>query len=121
MPAWVFVPLPAAFAMPKSMSFTSPSNETRTFCGETSRWTRCELAARLVALVVRVVEALADLHHDEARLRDRHRLAGVLVDEACEGLDYAHDKRDQAGRELHLIHRDVSPQHVLVSFEGEVS
>ena len=38
----------------------------------------------------------------------------------CEGLDYAHNKRDQAGRELHLVHRDVSPQNVLVSFEGEV-
>jgi len=34
-----------------------------------------ELAAGLVALVVRVVEALADLHDDEAGLRHRHRLA----------------------------------------------
>src|SRR5262245_50839713 len=34
-----------------------------------------QLAARCVALVVRVIEALADLHHDEARLRDRHWLA----------------------------------------------
>ena len=33
--------LPAALAMPKSISFTSPSYETSTFCGETSRWTRC--------------------------------------------------------------------------------
>jgi serine/threonine protein kinase len=38
----------------------------------------------------------------------------------CEGLDYAHNKRDQAGRELSLVHRDVSPQNILVSFEGEV-
>jgi serine/threonine protein kinase len=38
----------------------------------------------------------------------------------CEGLDYAHNKRDQAGRELNLVHRDVSPQNILVSFEGEV-
>ncbi len=38
----------------------------------------------------------------------------------CEGLDYAHNKRDQAGGELGLVHRDVSPQNVLVSFEGEV-
>lgn len=28
-----------AFAMPKSVSFTSPSKLTSTFCGETSRWT----------------------------------------------------------------------------------
>jgi len=38
----------------------------------------------------------------------------------CEGLDYAHNKRDGGGREIHLVHRDVSPQNVLVSFEGEV-
>lgn len=38
----------------------------------------------------------------------------------CEGLDYAHNKRDYAGHDLQLVHRDVSPQHVLVSFDGEV-
>src|SRR5260370_14585488 len=38
----------------------------------------------------------------------------------CEGLDYAHNKRDQAWRDLSLVHRDVSPQNILVSFEGEV-
>jgi len=38
----------------------------------------------------------------------------------CEGLDYAHNKRDQNNREIGLVHRDVSPQNVLVSFEGEV-
>ena len=46
--------------------------------------------------------------------------ACFIVMKLCEGLDYAHNKRDQAGRELHLVHRDVSPQNVLVSFEGEV-
>ncbi len=38
----------------------------------------------------------------------------------CEGLDYAHNKRDQGSREMALVHRDVSPQNVIVSFEGEV-
>ena len=38
----------------------------------------------------------------------------------CEGLDYAHNKRDGHGRELHIVHRDVSPQNVLISEEGEV-
>jgi serine/threonine protein kinase len=46
--------------------------------------------------------------------------ACFVVMKVCEGLDYAHNKRDQAGRELNLVHRDVSPQNVLVSFEGEV-
>src|SRR3954470_19172056 len=38
----------------------------------------------------------------------------------CEGLDYAHNKRDATGGFLNLVHRDVSPQNILVSYEGEV-
>ena len=38
----------------------------------------------------------------------------------CEGLDYAHNKRDSMGRELFLVHRDVSPQNVIMSYDGEV-
>lgn len=37
----------------------------------------------------------------------------------CEGLDYAHNKKDAAGRELNLVHRDVSPQNILLSYDGE--
>src|SRR4051812_21499331 len=46
--------------------------------------------------------------------------ACFVIMKVCEGLDYAHNKRDAGGRELHLVHRDVSPQNVLISFEGEV-
>jgi eukaryotic-like serine/threonine-protein kinase len=46
--------------------------------------------------------------------------ACFVVMKVCEGLDYAHNKRDQNNREIGLVHRDVSPQNVLVSFEGEV-
>ncbi|MEM1179255.1 MAG: protein kinase [Acidobacteriota bacterium] len=35
-------------------------------------------------------------------------------------LDYAHRKRDFDNRELGLVHRDVSPQNVLISYEGEI-
>jgi serine/threonine protein kinase len=38
----------------------------------------------------------------------------------CEGLDYAHNKRDTNNALLNLVHRDVSPQNILVSYEGEV-
>jgi eukaryotic-like serine/threonine-protein kinase len=38
----------------------------------------------------------------------------------CEGLDYAHRKRDANGRALELVHRDVSPQNMLISFDGDV-
>ncbi|MFO0723508.1 MAG: serine/threonine-protein kinase [Myxococcota bacterium] len=59
------------------------------------------------------------------RARRRNRLLPIamscyLVMKACEGLDYAHRKKDEVGKEIGLVHRDVSPQNILVSFEGEV-
>ncbi len=47
-------------------------------------------------------------------------MAAFCVAKMCEGLDYAHKKKDAAGKTLGIIHRDVSPQNVLVSYDGEV-
>jgi serine/threonine protein kinase len=46
-------------------------------------------------------------------------MAAYIIMKVCEGLDYAHNKKDGAGRDLNLVHRDVSPQNVLISFDGE--
>jgi hypothetical protein len=46
--------------------------------------------------------------------------ACYVIMQVCEGLDYAHNKRDGQGRELHLVHRDISPQNVLIGYDGEV-
>ncbi|HZA51504.1 MAG TPA: serine/threonine-protein kinase [Myxococcaceae bacterium] len=48
------------------------------------------------------------------------QLACFVVSKLCEGLDYAHRKKDSAGRDMNVVHRDVSPQNVLISFEGEI-
>jgi hypothetical protein len=56
------------------------------------------------------------------RLRKKMPPAMVawIASKMCEALDYAHNKRDRRGQPLNIIHRDVSPQNVLVSYEGEV-
>jgi serine/threonine protein kinase len=47
-------------------------------------------------------------------------LAAFVLAEAARGLHYAHEKRDGTGAPLGLVHRDVSPQNILVSYAGEV-
>ncbi len=47
-------------------------------------------------------------------------MAVYVAKEVLAGLDYAHGKRDDMGRTLGIIHRDVSPQNVLISRAGEV-
>ncbi|HET6346597.1 MAG TPA: serine/threonine-protein kinase, partial [Myxococcota bacterium] len=46
--------------------------------------------------------------------------AAFITAKICEGLDYAHRKADASGRPMNLIHRDVSPQNILMSYEGAV-
>lgn len=47
-------------------------------------------------------------------------LAAVIAHEVARGLHYAHTRTDPAGNPLHIVHRDVSPSNVLISYEGHV-
>ena len=47
-------------------------------------------------------------------------LAAYIIAQAASGLGYAHALTDGDGRPLGVVHRDVSPQNVLLSFEGAV-
>jgi eukaryotic-like serine/threonine-protein kinase len=50
-----------------------------------------------------------------------HDVAIHIVKEMLEGLDVAHRLRHPVtGQQLHVVHRDVSPQNIMVSNEGEV-
>ena len=43
-----------------------------------------------------------------------------IVAQACSGLHYAHEKTMPDGSPLNIIHRDVSPQNLILTYEGLV-
>ena len=47
--------------------------------------------------------------------------AVFIISRICKGLDYSHTKRDEnTGEPFHIVHRDISPQNLLISYQGEV-
>jgi serine/threonine protein kinase len=47
-------------------------------------------------------------------------LASYLVAESCAGLHAAHEMTDAEGTVQHVVHRDVSPQNLFVTYDGQV-
>ncbi|HDS09241.1 MAG TPA: serine/threonine protein kinase [Firmicutes bacterium] len=43
-----------------------------------------------------------------------------IIRQVCSGLDYAHRKRDLNNVSLNVVHRDISPQNIRISYEGEI-
>jgi len=43
-----------------------------------------------------------------------------IVSRICAGLDYSHNLKDLQGQPLNIIHRDINPQNILVTYEGQV-
>jgi serine/threonine-protein kinase len=50
----------------------------------------------------------------------RPELVAYIGREACRALSYAHSLTDEVGRPLGMIHRDVSPSNIMLSYEGAV-
>lgn len=47
-------------------------------------------------------------------------LALSIMIDVCAGLHHAHEARSLDGQPLEIVHRDVSPQNVIVTFDGEI-
>lgn len=43
-----------------------------------------------------------------------------IIEEACEGLHAAHESRDVNGQPLNVVHRDVSPRNLFMTYSGVV-
>lgn len=43
-----------------------------------------------------------------------------IASSVCEGLFYAHQKADIYGNPLNIVHRDITPENIFVSFDGTV-
>ncbi len=59
-------------------------------------------------------------HAHERGLRLPLDLGLRMVSQVCAALEYAHRKKDERGHAMEIVHRDVSPQNILISFEGDV-
>jgi TonB family protein len=57
---------------------------------------------------------------DDKKARLPLGLALFIASRLAAALDYAHRKRDLQGKAMALVHRDVSPQNVLISYDGDI-
>lgn len=66
-----------------------------------------------------------DLHNTIAQAKGQSGSIGVtlalyIASQICAGMDYAHNLTDFHQQPLHIIHRDLTPHNVFLTYEGKV-
>lgn len=69
--------------------------------------------------IKRVLRAVAR-RKDREEIRQLPYYIARLIAEACEGLHAAHELHGPRGEPLHVVHRDVSPENIVVTYDGGV-
>ncbi len=59
------------------------------------------------------------LYEHDARHPDHYTILASIFMQIAAGLQYAHTAVDDEGHPLHIIHRDISPTNLLVSYAGQ--
>src|SRR2546428_4372045 len=79
-----------------------------------------ESGAYFIAMEYVQGKSLRDLIDTTMRRKEKipAELCRSLADQICDGASYAHNLTDMAGRSLNLVHRDLNPQNVLISYGG---
>lgn len=58
------------------------------------------------------------IRHEEVRKEIPLDIAVFMISRICRGLEYAHNKKDEKGNRLGIVHRDINPKNIMLVAEG---